>query len=147
MTIERGPFEWDGSSWAADVILLDWRGFPSRRGAYGTRDTEAPSDGSTTLIFAPEGRDDTPLTDEEIRLVHWFLDHQGDVAQAAIRGIAAHCLQMREQYGFEDDGQAESMPDLDGTESLEARIGLMGVTVHRVAKHGVPYVGFELGCD
>ncbi|MCT7376904.1 hypothetical protein [Chelativorans salis] len=42
--------------WGADLRLLSWAGYQSRLGPYGSKDKPAPSNGTATLIFAPEGR-------------------------------------------------------------------------------------------
>lgn len=57
-----GDFTWDGFFWSTSVYLPSWAGLQNRRGAYGSRDGDKPAGGKVPLVFAPEGRDDAPLT-------------------------------------------------------------------------------------
>ena len=67
--VTADQFWWDESFWKAEVELTDWRGFQSRGGSYGSLDSADPADGNVTLVFAPEGRGDEPLTESELILV------------------------------------------------------------------------------
>lgn len=61
----------DGTLWVAETDLKSWQGFQGRCGAYGGLSLTAPSDGRVRIVFAPEGRDDSPLTQDELALVQW----------------------------------------------------------------------------
>jgi len=67
--VTADQFWWDESFWKAEVELTDWRGFQSRGASYDSLDSADPADGKVTLVFAPEGRGDEPLTESELILV------------------------------------------------------------------------------
>jgi hypothetical protein len=55
-------FSWSDYFWTAKISLESWAGFQSRGGSYGSVDSLGASKGLVTVVFAPEGRDDSPLT-------------------------------------------------------------------------------------
>ncbi len=57
--IEPGlpEFSWDQYAWVAQDTLPSWAGFQARGGAYGARDSRAPSRGWSSEVTADGGRD------------------------------------------------------------------------------------------
>jgi hypothetical protein len=135
-----------GRLWAAIVKLLSWRGFQSRKGAYGARDSAVPSDGRVRIVFAPEGRGSEPLTEAELSTVRWVIEHEASLANALLSSLLKEYPSLQEQYSYSGKMKAELMPDVHSVDDLRALIGLSSVNVHQVQKDGVPYVGFEFGC-
>jgi len=134
----------DGLFWTATVTLPSWRGFQSRTGAYGARDSAVSSDGRVQIVFAPEGRGSEPLTEPELSAVRWVMEHEASLASALLLSLLKEYPSLQEQYSGEIE--AELMPDVQSVDDFRALIGLSSVNVHQVQKDGVPYVGFEFGC-
>jgi hypothetical protein len=132
--------------WTATVLFPSWKGFQSRRGAYGSRDSVSPSDGLVRIVFAPEGRGVEPLTNEELSAIRWVIEHEASLAGALLSSVVKEYPSMQEQYSYSDNEKEEVMPDITSVEDLRALIGLYAVNVHQVQKDGIPYVGFEFGC-
>ena len=135
----------DGFCWGADLRLRSWAGYQSRFGPYGSKDKEGPSDGSVRLIFAPEGRELEPLTEQEMRLVAWFEQNEPEVSKSAKAAIISWCSRHSERetrFDFDDD-----FPTIKGEADLRNNIGLFAVYIHQLDVNGVPYVGFEFGCE
>ncbi len=134
-----------GGSWATRLRLASWAGYQSRLGAYGSMDSEAPSDGSVEFIFAPEGRGVEPLTAPEQGLVSWFEMHEPKISQAVkdgiIRWCSPRCTERLLEFDFDD-----SFPSVDTEESLKKHVGLYSINVHQIHHGGAPYVGYEFGC-
>jgi hypothetical protein len=140
----RADFFWDDYFWKATVRLPDWRGFQSRRGPYASQDSESSSDGTIEIVFAPTGRDDSPLKDDEIEFVRWAVRNSSEMQRSLLNGLFAAYPSLQEQYdGFVEP---EEMPSIRTVDDLRLLIGLHSVTVHQIEKDGVPYVGFEFGC-
>lgn len=141
LTFEAGEY-----FWTARARLPSWAGFQVRDGAYGAISSDAPSDGSVTIVFAPEGRDTRPLTAEEVGLVQWLLDNELDVARSLLDGLLVEYRRLQDVYGYTGDDRDTFMPVVSSPEGFRNLIGLHSVHVHPLTKDGLPYLGFEFGC-
>jgi hypothetical protein len=56
-------FQWERHFWEAKAQLPSCVGYQARNGPYGSISSDEPSDGKVTITFAPEGRDESPLTE------------------------------------------------------------------------------------
>jgi hypothetical protein len=139
-------FQLERRCWTAKAQLLSWIGYQARNGPYGSISSDSPSDGMVTIVFAPEGRDKSPLTEQERASVQWLLDHEAEVASAVLAGLLAEYPRLQELYGYEGAEREESMPDVSSTNDFRQLIGLHEVSVHSLLKDGLPYVGYEFGC-
>ena len=142
-------FELSGYCWVAQAKLSVWAGYQARLGNYGAKSAEQMSDGSLSIIFAPEGRDTEPLTKEELKLVDWFLAHHEKQADAVISGILARYPYIRNSYLTSyDDGEIDELfPEVSAVDDLRSLIGLHSVHIHQFSNGSVPYVGYEFGCE
>ena len=132
--------------WGTEVCLPSWTGYQSRNGPYGAIDRPEPSDGTVALIFAPEGRGLEPLSEQEVRLVSWFEQHEPIVSDAVKAAIIAWCSPQSAdriaRFDFGDD-----FPVIRTDQDLRESVGLYAVNVHQVNVGGMPYVGYEFGCE
>jgi hypothetical protein len=142
------PLRWNDGTWEGEITLPSWAGFQSRRGAYGTVNSESPSDGCVGLSIAVEDtKEPENPTSAQARALEFLLENEVAVTQAVLVAIFADYPQRRELYdGYEDDELAELMPEIDRVEDFRALIGLSTVHVHSREKDGLAYVGFEFGC-
>ena len=117
----------------------------SRRGAYGSLDSAASSDGIVDVTFAPEGRDEAPLREVEVELVRWAVRHEREMQNALLAALLPRYAALRADYAdaIEDERLMPPVRDVDGFRPL---IGLHSLHVHPIEKAGCPYVGFEFGC-
>jgi hypothetical protein len=132
--------------WTTTAVFPSWKGFQSRKGAYGAQDSVIPSDGSVRIIYAPEGRGTEPLTSLEVLTVVWVIENEAPISKALISSLLQQYPALQEQYGYSALEKAELMPNIKSPEDLRGLIGLYSVNVHPVQKDGMPYVGFEFGC-
>ena len=132
--------------WAATVQLPSWRGFQSRRGPYGSQDSDSPSGGVVQLVFAPEGRGTEPLTDSEMSSIRWVIDHEASISSALLSSLLKEYPSLQEQYGYSGEEKTQLMPDIKSIAGFQDLIGLHAINIHQVEKDGIPYVGFEFGC-
>ncbi len=139
-------FKFNDHFWTAPARFPEWAGFQTRLGPYGGISSDAPSDGTLTVTFAPEGRDEPPLTQAELTLVQWLLDHHVEQSAAVLDGIWKEYPGLREPYGYSEAELRLYMPELSSPEGFRTLIGLYSVNVHQLAKDGVPYIGYEFGC-
>jgi|SRR5262249_39019356 len=136
----------DDLRWTTMAVLPSWKGFQSRKGAYGAQDAATPSDGLVRIVFAPEGRGTEPLTSSEVSSVVWAIENEATLSKALILSLLKEYPSLQQQYGYSDREKDELMPDIKSADHLRALIGLHCLNVHPIQKHGIPYVGFEFGC-
>jgi len=136
----------DNLWWTARAKLVSWEGFLARDGAYGSRRSSFPSDGSVTVCFAPEGRDCEPLLPSELALIRWFFEHEPGVSDSLQRALVEAYPDLRDQYECEADEESP-LPETRDIDDLKQVVGLHSVNIHQVSRSGVPYIGFELGCN
>ncbi|MDI1289000.1 MAG: hypothetical protein PSX37_03490, partial [bacterium] len=71
-----------GLSWRARCRLPSWSGYLDCSGPYGGFIEGSKSDGWVEIVFAPEGRGNSPLEGDELALVQWLIDNEGSVSDA-----------------------------------------------------------------
>lgn len=135
-----------GFSWRASCRLPSWSGYLDRSGAYGGPGNQELSDGTVEIVFAPEGRDNSPLQEDELLLVQWFLDNEARVSDAVKAAIFDVYPSLIAEYDLTAEEQAEVMPAVLERDGLQRLIGLYSVNVHQTRNGAEPYLGFEFGC-
>jgi len=132
--------------WGTEIRLPSWAGYQSRNGPSGAIDRPEPSDGTVALIFAPEGRGLEPLSEQEVRLVSWFEQHEPMVSDAVKAAIIGWCspqsTDRKARFDFGDD-----FPVIRTDQDLRESVGLYAVNIHQLDVGGMPYVGYEFGCE
>lgn len=132
--------------WGSKLRLPSWSGYQSRNGPYGSVDKPDPSDGMVAFIFAPEGRGLEPLSKQELRLVSWFEQHEPTVSDAVKAAIIEWCSPESAERATKFDFGGD-FPIIRNDQDLRDSVGLYAVNVHQVDVDGVPYVGYEFGCN
>ena len=139
--------DWKGHYWLGKIVLQSWKGFQARQGPYGSRSSKKSSSGSVSLIVPPpDGKEKGPPTPEQAEAYQYLLAHEQAISTAVRSSIYEVYPDWREEYGLDEEEAAELMPDIEGPDQLKTLIGLANVHILPVAKDGVGYVGFELGC-
>lgn len=144
--LTANDFKWEDFFWEAKIELAAWKGFQNRGGAYGSVDSDSASDGTVTVCFAPEGRDDAPLNNDELALIDWAVTHAESIQQAALAGLFKQYESIRQKY-LDWLDEPDEMPIVAKVEEFKGLIGLHSVNVHQVSKDGMPYIGLEFGCN
>jgi hypothetical protein len=132
--------------WGADLCLSTWVEYQSRRGPYGSVDSPSPSNGSVRFIFAPEGRDLAPLNEQEVALTLWFELNEPVVSKAVKEAVIDWCspnnIVRNKSFDF-----GEEFPSISSEHELRQFAGLHTVYMHQIISSGVPYLGYEFGCQ
>lgn len=135
-----------GFSWTASCRLLSWSGYLDRSGAYGGVGNQGTSDGTVEIVFAPEGRDNSPLREDEVLLVQWLLDNEASVSDAVKGAIFNAYPALIADYDYTAEEQGEFMPRVLEPGEMKRLIGLYAVNIHQTRNGTEPYLGFEFGC-
>jgi hypothetical protein len=134
--------------WEGEVRLPAWAGFQSRRGPYGSQDSESPSDGTVEVNVQP-GKGDAPLepSKEQCRAIEFQIEHGEEVVEAVLTALLPHYRQMKEDWEADGEPDDELMPPVAESAEFRKMIGLNIVHVLPYASEGLGYLGFEFGCD
>jgi hypothetical protein len=101
-------FDWNEHFWVTSAKLPSWAGYQIRNGPYGRVSQKGRSDGTVHVVFAPEGRDNSPLSNYETNLVKWLIDHEATVHSAMLQKLFEEYPAMREDaldWFDEDEGK------------------------------------------
>ncbi|MEM9703028.1 MAG: hypothetical protein AAF907_11365, partial [Planctomycetota bacterium] len=147
MSLSLNDFYWDGFFWKSSITFGT---IHSRREREGSADAADPASRLATeidIVFAPEGRDESPLTAEELALANWFVNHQESVFETVLASIFRCYPNMQAEYGYSEIEPAEYMPDVESVSELCKLIELRSVNVHPIRHGDVPYLGGEFSCQ
>ncbi len=142
-------FEWDEHCWVTSASLSAWKGFQRRETRRQSVAEAGKSDGLINFVFAPEGRGDEPLAENEIALVRWVIDHQAAIHDALLKSLFDACPTMRMdllEEGLGEDETAKVMPVLDSPRQLKDLIEVITIHVHQIEQVGKPFFGVEMEC-
>jgi len=141
-------FYWDDYFWITSAKLPSWEGFQIRNGPYGAVSSEGESDGLVHILFAPEGRDDSPITHNEANMVRWVIDNEKSIHDAAMAKLLEEYPKFREEvFDCYDDEDAEELaPPVATVADLKELCGIVSINIHQLVKSGVPFLGVEFGC-
>ncbi|WP_407492380.1 DUF6985 domain-containing protein [Pseudooceanicola sp. MF1-13] len=125
-------FTLDHGTWQTNAAFQAWSGFTSA-------DT-------VPITFAPEGRNDSPLSDAEIGLIQTAINDHATQVPVLLGAVLAAYPQF--QQHFQDDyGPEETLPDIATRNELSSVIALREVFVHQLQTGGAPYIGFRFHCE
>jgi hypothetical protein len=150
LTVAPFPaLEWEEFFWSATVTLPAWEGLQCRLGPYASRVGRKASDGTVRLsVSTPFGQKQAPPSPEQATAYRDLVARQRAIRDSILQAIFHEYPDYRASCiaDYDLDESDETVPVLDRPEQLKDLIGLSGVLIHRVAREGVAYVGYEFGC-
>lgn len=130
------------------VQLKAWAGFQSRQGAYDTRDTTDPSDGSVSVNLGSITVNSIPLLDEShLAAFNYLLTNQQAIKNSILSALLKYYPELKDEYGYNPEEEDEYLPDINHIEDFKKIIGLSEIHILDVSKDDVAYVGYQFGCN
>jgi hypothetical protein len=142
-------FTWDEYFWITKVTLPTWRGFLAADGPYASFTGGTNESGEVNIIYAPEGRGDEPLSEEEKLLIEWVVVNQNAIHDAMLKAIYKEYPKLKEnyrEYGFNESALKTLFPDVGSPSDIKKTVGVSNLFVHNILSKGEPFIGVELGC-
>ena len=141
-------FIWNDYFWVTSARLPAWSGYQIRNGPYGGVSEAGLSDGRVQILFAPEGRDDSPLLASEIELVKWVIESEAALHEGAVKMLFDAYPRLREEAleWIDEEEASELLPEVQSADELKQLVGISSINVHQIMKDRIPYIGIELGC-
>jgi hypothetical protein len=134
------PLTWRGQSWEGEVELPSWTDFQGGDGRY------------FLVVYA---KDKAPPTPEQAAAFRYLLDNEASVFAAIGRALVE--VYPEERAGCIDayDGDSACIEEVEASlpevvtdvAGLRGLVGLTGVSILSVARDGMAYMGFHLGCE
>lgn len=132
--------------WQAKCQRECWAGFGRRLEAIDGLPGASTSDGRFQLVFAPEGRDRSPLSSQDLELVDRFLASADDMAPKVLEAVYRHYLEIFDEYAEFAAEEQLVMPAANAPADLRELISLTEVFIHPVEHEDRQYVGYEFNC-
>jgi len=132
--MKEDGFRWDDYFWVTEVNLDTWRVF---------------GESSIELTFAPEGRDESPLKEEEIELVRWVIENEKPILDSLIDALLKEYPKIKEEYsGWMDEEEVvELLPEVETKEDLKKLISSPSINVHQILNKSAPFIGIQFNCS
>jgi hypothetical protein len=135
------------NSFQGTVQLNAWKGFQSRQGAYGSIDTNNPSDGVVNIdIGAIVVKEMPAIIEAHVQAYNYLVQNQEAIQQSILTAILASYPGWQDEYEYDAADKASLMPDVSTIDDFKNLIGLTEIHVLDVSKDGVAYVGYQFGC-
>ena len=153
-TLNTPPFPemaWsDCDWWEGSARLPAWAGFLSCRGAYGSSDSQTPSDGTASLSVTPHDPTVSRSPSEaQCRAFQYQLDAGAEVVASVLHALRPYydTLRPRWQAAYGAEVVARMMPPISDPSDFRRLIGLHQIHVHPWLRGDMSYVGLEFGCS
>jgi len=135
----------ENGCWECTIALPSWTGFQSRRGPYGSLDSQNVSDGSTQLSISPPDDGESPPSGEQAAAYSYLVAHHQSIRDQILAAVLKEFPRFRARF-YEIESPSESFPTVNRLEDLRNVLGLTNVLIHTVILEDVAYVGYEFGC-
>jgi hypothetical protein len=137
-------FQFNGD-WETTLGLDALKGFQSRKGWYGSIDSDKKSDGVVRIVISDELNDDPDPAPEQINAINYILENQEAIVKNILQKIYEEYPALKNIYGSTEE-EDEFFPALNSPEDLKRCIGFHTLFVLLPHKDGIAYIGFEGGC-
>ena len=108
-------------------------------------------DGENTdfkIVFAPEGRDDESLKNEEKESIQWFIENEKEVFNSIIDRLFLEYPKIREIQKDIIDPESfdKDLPIINSKSELTELLVLSDINIHQISKDSKPFIGIILEC-
>lgn len=127
-------FCWDEFFWTAEISLPSWMNICSEN--------------RVSLIFAPDGRGDEPLSKEENLLINWVIENEEKIFDSCMNSLFHQYPEIYATYAkcYDENEVNEFLPKINNIEELMQVVEVSSINIHPLEKKGIPFIGVELNC-
>lgn len=130
-----------GDHYEGQISLPAWKGFQSRQGVYGSKDSSEISDGMAKVFIDGQHVDYVKTTtQEQINSIHFLRDNSEKIRDAILNALLKELPDIREIY-------EDLVPEINCFADFKNVLGLSTIHVLNSNKDDFSYIGYELGCD
>lgn len=130
-----------GEDYNGWINLSAWKGFESRNGFYGSKDSDKKSDGTIKAHIIGESVDYVHvLSQSQFNAIKFLKENSEKVRDSLLNGLLA-------DYPNAKDIYEDLMPEIKTTADYKDNLGVAFIHVMDSDKDNHAYIGFELGCS
>lgn len=130
-----------GDNFEGQITLTAWKGFQSRQGFYGSKDSNETSNGLIKVFITGRQVDYVKTTtQEQINSLNFLQDNSEKIRDEILNALYRALPEIREIY-------EDLVPEIKSISDLKNFIGLSIIHIMESDKDGFAYIGYELGCD
>lgn len=130
-----------GDNYEGVMSLPAWRGFQSRLGRYGSKDSNESSNGEVKVFIKGRQVDQVKTTTEEqIQALGFLNDNDAKIRDEILHALLKEIPEIRDIY-------EDLVLEMNSITDFKPVVGLSIVHVMDSDKDGFAYIGYELGCD
>ena len=130
-----------GDNYEVQITLTAWKGFQSRQGFYGSKDSNETSNGLVKVFINGWQVDYVKTTtQEQINSILFLQDNSEKIRDEILNALYKELPEIRDIY-------EDLVPEINSISDLKNFIGLSIIHIMESDKDGFAYIGYELGCD
>ncbi|MBR2649857.1 MAG: hypothetical protein IKD55_13505 [Sediminibacterium sp.] len=130
-----------GDNYEGQITLTAWKGFQSRQGFYGSKDSNETSNGLVKVFINGWQVDYVKTTtQEQINSILFLQDNSEKIRDEILNALYKELPEIRDIY-------EDLVPEINSISDLKNFIGLSIIHIMESDKDGFAYIGYELGCD
>ncbi len=130
-----------GDNYEGQITLSSWKGFQSRQGFYGSRDTNDDSNGNVKVFINGRQVDYVRIsTEEQVNAIGFLYNNDEKIRDEILTKLFQELPEIKEIY-------EDLVPEINKISDFRNVLGLSIVHIMESDKEGFAYVGYELGCD
>lgn len=139
--LELKPNTIIGDHYEGQITLPAWKGFQSRQGFYGSKDSDETSDGLVKVFIKGRQVDYVKTTtQEQINSLNFLQDNSDKIQNEILNTLFQKLPEIKEIY-------EDLVPEIKNISDFKNMLGLSIIHVMDSDKDGFAYIGYELGCD
>ena len=130
-----------GDNYEGQITLTAWKGFQSRQGFYGSKDSNETSNGLVKVFINGWQVDYVKTTtQEQINSILFLQDNSEKIRDEILNALYKELPEIRDIY-------EDLVPEISSISDLKNFIGLSIIHIMESDKDGFAYIGYELDCD
>lgn len=130
-----------GEDYDGWINLSAWKGFESRNGSYGSKDSDKESDGTIKVHIIGESVDYVHvLSQAQFNAIKFLKENSELVRDSLLNGLLADYPNVKEIY-------EDLMPEIKTIADYKNNLGVAFLHIMDSEKYNHAYIGFELGCS
>jgi len=130
-----------GEDYDGWINLSAWKGFESRNGFYGSKDSDKESDGTIKAHIIGKSVDYAHvLSQSQFNAIKFLKENSEKVRDSLLTGLLADYQNAKDIY-------EDLMPEINTIDDYKDNLGVAFIHVMDSDKDNHAYIGFELGCS
>lgn len=130
-----------GDNYEGEITLSAWKGFQSRQGFYGGKDSAEISNGLVKVFITGRQVDYVKTsTQEQVNSISFLQGNSDKIRDEILKALFKELPEIKEIY-------EDLVPEIKSIADFKNVLGLSIIHIMDSDKDGFSYIGYEFGCD